>query len=402
MTSIVVRNFRRICHESGFRVSCSLNADGLPSELWFETTGYGGTAGTDEPDWAAVALLYPSMLLGHDLVIDAAISPQLHYAMNNDLQALLRDYDHRLQRIRVIAGWATPAASGDGVATGFSGGIDSFATLAAYSDRDTPSSMRLTHLAVNDVGAFGRSGAARDNFRMAQRRAAALAKAGGMRLLTCSSNIDELYHAAGSRVFSTTHSLRNAAAAHVSSGVLSCYLYSSAVPFREIGLASMPKPDTAYIDPMLLPLLSTERFKIVSACAGLTRVEKTALVAGDRRAHRQLDVCVNGEHDREKSEFPNCSTCWKCVRTLATLEGLGKLDAFEGVFDLRKYHAERESLLRKLAARARSGVSLDQEVVDLLLSAGFTLPQSAPRPLTWIRRKLRSYSQAATAGRGSP
>ena len=36
----------------------------------------------------------------------------------------------------------------------------------------------------------------------------------------------------------------------------------------------------------------------------------------------------------------NCSVCPKCVRTLLTLDILGKLDAFSGVFDIDRYRRE--------------------------------------------------------------
>lgn len=230
---------------------------------------------------------------------------------------------------------------------------------------------------------------------MARKRARELARGEGLKLLSCLSNIDEIYRAVGSKSFADTHSLRNAAGAHLFHGDLSCYLYSSAFPFRDIGVPRMFNASMGYIDPMLLPLLSTERLLMTSACAGLSRAEKTSVVATDPRAHHGLDVCVNGGHDRRTSQFLNCSTCWKCVRTLATLEALGEIEKFGDVFDLSTYFSGRTSLLSSLHARARSGVQLDQEVIDLQRSAGLQVPRAPMKHLAWTKRKLRSLARRA-------
>src|SRR5690625_6223626 len=99
--------------------------------------------------------------------------------------------------------------------------------------------MRLTHLAVFDVGAFGTSNHAHNNYTMLRKRGRELARGEGLKLLSCLSNIDEIYRAVGSKSFADTHSLRNAAGAHLFHGDLSCYLYSSAFPFRDIGVPRM-------------------------------------------------------------------------------------------------------------------------------------------------------------------
>ena len=54
-----------------------------------------------------------------------------------------------------------------------------------------------------------------------------------------------------------------------------------------------------------------------------------------------LDVCVANPDKRLALEKLNCSRCWKCTRTLLTLEALGRLDAFEKVFDLPYYRTHR-------------------------------------------------------------
>lgn len=112
---MIVKNFRISAIADGYRLSCALKSDGVETELWFEASGlHANGASVEEPNWAAIALIFPAMLLGRNLKIEAAISPQLLYNMNHDLQALLRDYDQKLQHIKVIAANSDPVAGGGG------------------------------------------------------------------------------------------------------------------------------------------------------------------------------------------------------------------------------------------------------------------------------------------------
>ena len=65
------------------------------------------------------------------------------------------------------------------------------------------------------------------------------------------------------------------------------------------------------------------------------RSMKTRLVADYAPAAKYLNVCYG--HDTLDT---NCSVCPKCVRTLLTLDILGKLEEFGGVFDLARYRRE--------------------------------------------------------------
>ena len=60
--------------------------------------------------------------------------------------------------------------------------------------------------------------------------------------------------------------------------------------------------------------------------------KKTAEILAYEPVYRYLNVCG----DQETIE-KNCSVCTKCRRTMITLDLLGVLDKFSGVFDLTKY-----------------------------------------------------------------
>jgi hypothetical protein len=81
-----------------------------------------------------VALLIPAMALGEDIYIEGTISEKLFYNLSFPLQKILQEIIPTLKIINLypenICKQVNPKAYG--VATGFSGGIDSFCTLADH------------------------------------------------------------------------------------------------------------------------------------------------------------------------------------------------------------------------------------------------------------------------------
>lgn len=351
-------------HAGHVRLSCRVAGGGLPESLWIEVRARDADMLSDNGNWAAVALLYPAMRIGSDLHVDAALSPQLHDALAHDLQAFLVHFDPALTRIAVTCSAAAEnRPSGPLVATGFSAGVDSFATLVRYDRARVHPDLAVSALAVFNVGAFGRNGDA--HFARAMDRCDVFAAQERLRAIAVDSNMDALYRAPvlGRPGFEKTNTFRNVAAAlALENGVRRYYVSSSFSP-AEIGVRATYNP--AYLDPILLPLLSTERLVFLSACAALTRLEKTRLVADVPAAASLLDVCTR-PHERIAGAPPNCSHCGKCIRTLFTLEALGRLDAFAGVFDVGLFRSRRDRFLDELRASAAAGNSLDGEVLMLM------------------------------------
>lgn len=240
--SVVVTDFGIAESDGKSVLSCRIRSDGFPDELRFEVRSFPtDTYVVQEPNWALAALLYPAMLTGRDLHIEADISQRLWTSAQGDLQDFLRACDPQLRRIRVSAGWAAvPPTRNDGSATGFSAGVDSFATLSLYAGDRVPESLRIRRLTVHDVGAFGAGERVQQDFLKACRRAEDFAGRMGLEMAFVQSNLDHLYRVcAPASIFPQTHSLRNAAAAHVLGDGVGCFLYSSAFSPLQIGVEKL-------------------------------------------------------------------------------------------------------------------------------------------------------------------
>lgn len=354
--------------------SCKCVGDDLPDTLYMDVSD----RAAEHQDWAAVAMLYPAMLKGHDLHINGAVSDTLLWYLGNDVQAILKRHNPALQGIEITAKKTHRKHADTGhVATGFSAGVDSFTTLHEFPE--------VTHLTVFNVGSMGPDCA--ELFASYVKRAKDYADQKGLKFIKVDSNLDAFFAAAsdGRVSFQKTHTIRNAAAALALD--VNDYLYSSGVDYGAVNISE--KNDTAYMDPVLLPMLGTRSMRLHSAGTSFSRSEKTQIVAKMLDAATMLDVCVADPLERVKADKPNCSTCWKCSRTLVTLEAAGQLEKFGSVFDLNLYRTQRNQLITDLMMRQRNGDTVAGEAVDFAKHKGLDMPSDNSVTIKHILTKLR-------------
>ena len=96
------------------------------------------------------------------------------------------------------------------------------------------------------------------------------------------------------------------------------------------------------------------------------------MVAAYEPSHRYLNVCVDPSF-----EGRNCSVCFKCCRTLLTLELLGVADLYKETFDLEKFRRVRNRYVLKVLRYKRG--SFEAEIADLFRAKGAGLPVVAFR-----------------------
>lgn len=263
--------------------------------------------------------------------------------------------------------------------------------MAEFTAPDCP--LQLTDLTVFDVGALNLAGGDMSLRTAFEDRADRFAAVTGLNTLFVHSNLDAFFDVA-SRVHNITfiqsYAVRNGAAAHFLSGRLTDYLYSSSEPYSSTRLlngAGGKIDDLGIMDPILLPLISTPGLRIHSTSATLTRPEKTRLVANYAKAPEFLNVCV-GDIDLSGSDLRNCGTCFKCARTLLTLEGLGMADRFETTFDMEVWRQNRDRMIMTMYAAAGSGSVLSAGAIDAAEAAGIPMPKLKGR-LRWWRSRLK-------------
>ena len=105
--------------------------------------------------------------------------------------------------------------------------------------------------------------------------------------------------------------------------------------------------DAAHYDMLTLNSASIPGLDFISTGGSLDRITKTKTIADYDPAYKYLNVCVTA--------VENDSTCFKCVRTMLTLDALGKLDKFSAVFDVQYYMNHRKRYIEKMYVDGKFG-----------------------------------------------
>jgi len=361
----------------GLTLSAKVSFQGREEECFYSVPRqYSGMADTESSNCFLAGMIYPAMRYGEDIEIKGVVSARLLYNLNEYLVPLMTICDPRLKRIRISASAVDDCGCREAkaVGTGFSGGIDSFATICEHFVRPEPEGFRLTHLFFFNVGAHGipkKPGdmeAIERQFRARYEKFKGYPDEAGLPFVPVDSNVHK-FHPWGHLEVATFATV--SAVMFLQRGIRRYFLASSGHTYRQLWkfLGDGGRPDAIErLNMMLLPWLSTESLDLVDDGNLYDRSQKTVLVANYPPAAKYLNVCYG--HDTLDT---NCSVCSKCARTLLTLDILGKLDEFAGVFDIPRYRREvRRRLIAETIVQEKKNL-FSKHQMDLARERGVNL-----------------------------
>ncbi len=338
--------------------------------LWFEVDEASGLAVSDRSDAFLVAMIPIAMACGESLEVRGRTSPRLAWGVR-ELQRIHFAWWPRLVRIVDVRCEALEEAPqgerGAGVATAFSGGVDSMYTLWSHTqDRESIPAFRLTHaLMINgfdlDVD-FAETG----RFDTLRAIYTPLLATLGVELVTLRTNLREL-RAAGVKKSGLLRSFGTAliAPALVLSRALGRFYLPAARGYGQFE-ADGSSPSTDH-------LLSSAGFQTIHDGADVpSRFAKIAVLAQWPEGLARLRVCSNPSWrsvDSERGVIDNCGACKKCIWTLTSLELLSGRTTFpsfpRAVARANLRWAARSTPLRaaenldEAIARGRRDIALD-------------------------------------------
>lgn len=321
----------------------------------------------DSSDSFLIGLLIPAMKYGEDIYIDGKISEKLFYNMSYKLQVILKQIIPSLNIIKIIPdNLNNKYINPKGIATGFSGGIDSFSVLNDYYfNNNISSDYKINHIIFNNVGSHGRKGDKLFDIRYNNLKNNI--ESLNLPFIKINSNLDLFYNYKDLN-FQRTHTIRNVSAIMLLQNHINKYYYASTYNYKNIYIGNTY--DMAYSDMVILPLLSTENLKTISVGGEYSRVEKTLQVANIKEAYDILDVCVDPDITRDI----NCSKCFKCMRTILTLEIIGRMDNFSKIFNYDEYFKNRDYFI---ASCLISKDPLIKEILDYAKSKNYKFPKKS-------------------------
>lgn len=245
------------------------------------------------------------------------------------------------------------------VGTAMSFGVDSFYTFI----QGTKSNIKLDYLTLFNAGAFGQFGGEKTEelFENMKGRVSEFAIKQNMGFVWADTNLNEIFK----MPFVQTHTFRNFACVLVFQKLFKDYIYASSQALRRFALN---KSATGYYE-----LLISKSVKVNSLefhISGLIedRIQKTKAISNNKLTYSYLNVCMITPDNKEvnlESKTQNCSKCFKCVRTMATLDILGKLENYSDVFDLSLYKKNLNKNLGELLYKRYRGSDVFSEEIFL-------------------------------------
>ena len=359
-------------HDDLLRISSRFTTEKQDAHLWFEVDKkYADYVMTDKIDAFLVGLLPLAMRLGEDVHLKHPVSEKMYFNVSNNMVALINDAFPEFKRISIFAesfADESKVIKGKAVAFGLSCGVDSLCTFAENSSSDTPESYRITHAVFTNVGSHGSTddAAGKERFLGRLENAKECASELGMELIVIDSNMEQILSSVTD--YDRTNTFRNVSAVLILEKLIFRYFYSSGLAYRDLKIRKGNSPnfvrgrDSASFDPITLPCLSTGALEFISFGSQYKRTEKTAIVADFEPSYRWLNVCA--------VQAKNCSVCRKCLRTLLTLDLLGKVERYEAVFDLKKYRREKKRFICYILA-TRKTYGSSRHVVELMTEVDY-------------------------------
>lgn len=367
-------------------ISAQVKSGSLPAELWFSyPLEYYECIDEESADWLLAGLLVPAMLSGEDLNLTGSVSSLLLHSAQTELQQVLSIQNKNLKPIRICGNISTVSRReiGSGIATAFSAGIDTFATLSLIEH----SNHSLTHLTSFNVGAHGSGDPARQLHLRYRSRLEEYCAYTSHASLSVDSNLQEFYQSKFVNHI-RTHTIKNVAAMMPIQKNFGIYFYSSSYDYRSIGVKNVF--DISFTDPIILPLLSTENMQVRAYGTSLSRLEKIRLVSELKDSYIYLDVCVDSAEKRLGQTKINCGICWKCARTILTLKLLNKDYLYSDIFDFQAFESNKEAMIygwaMKMLTESFPGAGInpnDGDVLTLAQSLGILPKISFENIVRW-------------------
>jgi len=235
----------------------------------------------------------------------------------------------------------------------FSGGVDSSYSFIRLREAGHP-----LQLLVNvNAGAHGPD---RDLMRRRYGRVRSFARDVGLDALLIDTNFHELLAMPHLQAWQ----FRNLSAAMALVGAAQGCVVSSTYSYRDQGFERAHE-EIDYLGVAVSATFAWSRMPVTEVGADSTRIDKVRVIAEDPCSYRLLEVCVNGPYQLAASATDpvNCGRCSKCIRTMLTLDHLGRLGAYATQFDIHTFGSRRSDILAQVL---RSDDPNDREVIEAI------------------------------------
>lgn len=345
--------------------------------------------------------LFLGMYYGQDVHICGKISPRLYHNITHYVMSIFDLYSDHTRPVKfTVDGFDTlkALASKRLIGTGISCGVDSMLTIYDNFVEETDPAFKINSLFFFNCGSHGDFGDEKTR-RIWLDRAALNGKAAeelGLPMFLVDSNLHAYTHIIGGQkmgylaFYSCELAMQKYIKRYVTSSTFS---YDESAEYAKLTRDfDMAENCESY----MLHLISTECFELVIDGCQYTRAEKIERICNWSIAQKYLNVCVT-----PAKKGHNCSNCEKCMRTLISLEAIGKLDDFKDVFDIDEY--KKNAAFWKARFMSHYGKNgMETSIMNHAKQHGLQVPnQMIAKPLYLVygaKRRIKRLMAARNAG----
>ena len=370
------------------RVTAQIEIGDDIKSLWFEVEEeYGQYLCHERSDAYLIGLLWIAMVNHYDIECEAPVTGELLHQVETTLIPSLVKNSGVMRAPKITCPIEpNPLTNIGAVGTGMSCGVDSLHTIKAYYQHSLPN-FRLTHLSVYNVGAFGLYDIckAETQFKWQVENSRRLADELGLKLVAGNSNFKN--------EFFTDHRYTctyvNMFGVLMLQKLWGVYFYASlGCGMEKFSVVNADRVDAAHYDSLALDCYSTRNLKIYSEAAALSRFEKTRAIVELPLSRKYLHVCCldNGR---------NCGKCFKCKRTLVSLDALGVVDQYGEVFDVGYYKKHRTRYMCWLLAQVYGRTHENDLIHEAYVMLRGSIPWycHVPGVLVGVKERIKSWAK---------
>lgn len=354
------------------RLCCELIEDSNSRVIWYEfDSEYKEYVCTDRIDGFLVNIILYCMRNNHDIKTTCMISEKLYYQITKILMPAINRNIKKYSIIKIEAVLNNKIINNQqAVATGVSGGVDSFYTILSNCD-NLAKSFNITHLTFFNAGASGSYGGdeARCLFHNRLKKVQPIADKLKLPLIAVDTNINEFLM----QDHEQTHTFRSLAIPLIFQKLFSVYYYASGCSFENF---KFEYADTAYYDLLICNCLSTENIEFYSDGGEINRMGKVKYIASHGITQEYLNVCIKDSY--------NCGICSKCKRTLLELYAMDNLDKFKKVFNLDVFYKNKSKYIAEVILNRKKDI-FSSDIYICLKEKGY-IPLSSKT--IWLFEKM--------------
>lgn len=354
-----------------------IDDDGVKKCLEFKVDSKWGKYLTwERSDAFVLALMYYALVKNKDIVWETPCNKQMIYQLQTYYIPIVSEemaFMHSIQLIGPTTAELLP--SENGVATGFSNGVDSSYTVHKYLSYDDPA-YRLTHVIFTDWWTtYYPEEYQKDFLKNYLDVLPKCTEELGLEFIYVKFHLDDQFSIGvikdkkcGTLEDLGLYTFKYCAIPMALQKLLHIFYYSSS--FAPCDL-SFSDADMTHHDIVTVPLISSPAMNIyLAGMEEKTRIGKTRAIADWEYAQKHLQVCPTYNDT-------NCGHCKKCHYTMGTLYALGKLDSFSAVFPVEDFKSHLPQRFGYILGKATGGHIHSYEVIEWMRKNNVKIPATA-------------------------